>query len=70
MLMADTETDGDEKIDPAFEAPGEFMTVLGEVYQRISQATDADELGALWDQFWEINPDGGDFGADLIPYPC
>jgi len=66
--MAGTETGREEIINPAFEALGEFLPALGEVYQRISQATDADELGALWDQFWEINPDGGDFGADLTEY--
>lgn len=68
--MADTEIDGEEKINPAIEKLGKFLTALGEVYQRIRQATDADDLGALWDQFWQIDPDGGDFGADLIPYPC
>ncbi len=66
--MANTETDWEEKIDPVLEPLGEVLATLSEVYQRISQATDADELGTLWDQFWAINPDGGDFGADMTAY--
>jgi hypothetical protein len=37
--MADTETGGDEIINPALEALGKFVPALGDVYQRISHAS-------------------------------